>query len=696
MKSRLQTYKVNWWGCPGSIMGRPTYRVLDIQNGNYRFRFTLVTGRVLGNYVLPYWPVTSFLSISSPPAEIAHQAEVLYSKGGEKKDLILRTGDATYSHNFSNETPPWASFKVASERGWTVIKVTNEGSKSPIHMEHYASIPDGEPFIGFTARTINGESHVEGLSSKIAYEQFFNWSDFGDGRGVSYRPARGSDDADAFYAFSKGMERGFEFIPGEGCGLSYGIDPGINGWRAEFSGPEVDLGPGEDCSFDCMIRVLRNPPGRVSGCPEAPDPLDLTYRTIIPELFRSTPVETYTPTSIEDVIDRLDVPKARGLNLRATFPRSLEDLDTLSKWGCNMIIWHLDDPDHVRLMCSRAHSLGMEALLQGRGGFDNPPSFEPLKGIDLGKDGLPDSFGQDEDHYYWYPFSSLDGFSARFGKDASLATLDEKAAHLSSLFADKWRGVLRDVRTINKSGGIWFYTPTPIVANVDPLDQHEAFMGEVKKLGRNLTVFPFYYGVDYGQVEYMVRSWKRDNPGRVVFLPMRDFMAKPSQFIRAITAARRAGADGVCGFSFAVGESEPGQDWQLRSVMLGALANFPTPDLGALCLIEEPAELLEELSRSEVVIVGEEEPAEELAARIGNLLPGKVLTSLEVSSKGDRLTIELDESPCLMGDGRPRAFISMQGRRVKVGGLVNEMREPGFDLLSRFAGLARAEARKVA
>jgi hypothetical protein len=334
----------------------------------------------------------------------------------------------------------------------------------------------------------------------------------------------------------------------------------------------------------------------------------------------------------------------------------------------------------------------MEALLQGRGGFLNPPSFDPLKGLEFEGGEMPDSFGQDEDHYYWHPLKSLEGFRERFDKDPSLATLEEKATHLSSLFADKWRGVLEDARTVNGKAGVWFYTPSPIVANVDPFDMHEAFIGEASRLGTDLTVFPFYYGVDNGQVEYMIRSWKRGNPGRVVFLPMRDFMARPSQFIRAITAARRAGADGVCGFSFAVGESDPDQEWQWKSVMLGSWANFPTAELDAICCIEEPAVLLEQLSRSEVAIVGEGELQEELASRIDGLIPAGVSVVPRTSDLGGKLVVEIEDGPGPAGNNRPRGFLSINDKAVTVGGVDQRSLESGFILLTRFAELARREA----
>src|SRR3972149_5463785 len=87
-------------------------------------------------------------------------------------------------------------------------------------------------------------------------------------------------------------------------------------------------------------------------------------------------------------------------------------------------------------------------------------------------------------------------------------------------------------------------TTAPGIAHIDPLDYYDVFFRKIAELGKPLTVFPFYYGVEYNQPEYMVRRWKDAGVHRVVFLPMRGFLTRPSQFIRAITAARRGQADG--------------------------------------------------------------------------------------------------------------------------------------------------------
>ena len=105
--------------------------------------------------------------------------------------------------------------------------------------------------------------------------------------------------------------------------------------------------------------------------------------------------------------------------------------------------------------------------------------------------------------------------------------------------------MLEDVRKHAPSGGVWFYAPSPGMANVDPLDYYDIFFREIAGLGEPLTVFPFYYGIDYTQAEYMMRRWKDAGVHRAVFLPMRGFMSKPSQFVRAIhrRAPRTSGRD---------------------------------------------------------------------------------------------------------------------------------------------------------
>jgi len=702
---KVQSYRVRWWGCPGSKMGRPTYHILHLDNCAIQVRQCIVPGRPLGNYVLPYWPIRSYLSIMEPPAELAHVPRTHFSGGGGPQEVSFVIGDSTLSHKVTDRHPSWASFHLARKGPITILMMANEGSGSLVRMEHYFRTVEGQRTIRVLARTLNTtREEISDVQTRISYQQGFNWSDFGEAARGAYRPARDSGAADGFYAFSAGMERGFEFGALDGCRLSYTLDREVNGWRVDLTGPRADLGPGESSSFGYGLRLGRQTPtgmGDPDGMPTL-DPTDFHFTKVRPKGFGKAPVGHGGQVSMDQMLQDLQRPKVRGLNLKASFPRALADVDTLAEWGCNLLIMGMYRTGEVLEASRKAHSLGMQVLLQGRGSYeDGPPSFDSLKGATLDREDLPDSYGQDEDHYYWHPVRSTRDFCGDFGEPAALATQNERVAHFSRCFADKWRGVLEDVRTINSRAGIWFYTPCPGIANVDPLDYYDVFIREVAGLGKALTVFPFYYGTDYGQAEYMVRRWKMGGASSVVFLPMRDFMARPSQFVRAVTAARRGGADGACGFSFAVGESAPGEEWQWKSVMLGGWANFPTSDLGAFCCIEEPAALVEKLGTCKLTVAGAADRTEDLASRLDRLIPRGITTASKRSKSpsGDELVVVVDEAGIpdhlarFLGNmGKGRGILSMEGDLVTLQGSGRIGNSRAVDLLVRFAELAHAEA----
>jgi len=350
------------------------------------------------------------------------------------------------------------------------------------------------------------------------------------------------------------------------------------------------------------------------------------FAKLKPVEVKNAPVSEEGKITISDVILNLNKPKVRGLNLRAGLSNALADLETLKDWGCNLVITDMATPDETRKVVRRGHQYGMEMFMPGEGSYSSglPPSFDSFFKTKPGPEEYPDAYGQDEDHYYWYPVKPTINFKAEFGKIMSEASLEEKVIYWSRCFVDKWEKTLENVRAHDPNGDIWFYMPAPSVANIDPFDYYDRFFNEISKLNDFLTVLPFYYGTDYNQIEYMVRRWKAADVKRVVFLPMRWYMAKPSQFIRAITAARRGGADGSCGFNFAVVEEEPGAEWQWKSVMLAAQANFPTPELNAYCFIEEPAELLEILAKKDLVVVSDEPDEGKFVQKLRELLPGEV------------------------------------------------------------------------
>jgi hypothetical protein len=698
---KVSAYRVPWWGCPGSAMSRPDYRVLDMENGLFRIRYVLVPGRRLGNYIIPYWPVTSFLSISDPPAEIAHQAQIDYSDESGHMEDVLVAGDKSIGHRLTEDDPSWSAFHVARQGPGVFLRVANAGSQSPIRMEHYFGVTEDSPVVSVLARARNlTDRELAGVRTTIRYAQDFNWSRFSEWGDGGYRPARPTASGSAFHAFSSGMGKGFGFAPIDNCELRYLLGEG-NSWEVQMANPAVDLGVSESTSLRYSIQLTGSAPsprGTASDPPERFDPNDLDFKEIAPATVRGAPKARGHSISLRSIMKGYGRPWVRGLNLRATFPRMLDDIQTLSDWGCNLLITGMGGAEQLSQIASRAHSLEMEFFLQGKRNFtEGPPSFNGILCGELGESEKPDSFGQDEDHHYWYPVGSTRDFERYFRKPASQATLEEKATHFSRYFADKWRRVLEEAKTINPRAGVWFYTPTPGIANIDPLDCYDIFIREASAIGEKLTVFPFYYGVDFVQAEYMIRRWKEGNAGRVVFLPMRDFMVRPSQFFRAVTAARRGGADGVCGFSFKVGESSPEEVWQWKSVMLAGWANFPTPDLDALCLIEEPACLVESLATSDIALVGS--IPDGIAAKLDSLLPGDVTTCRRhPSMRKGQLAVHVGESATTRGGGIPdgqlagKGVMTMKGKDVFISGENHDEVHRALDLLLRFAELGFAEA----
>jgi len=706
----IEVYMVRWWGTEGSEMGRPIYGIIKIDNGRIEIRHGILEGRSLGDYTLPYWPVRSFLAIVNRPAELAHRGYARFSLSGEPETVSLVCGNPRYNHSLLCQKRIEEGFELATMGEADVLKVTNRGSGSPLLIEHFFVVTRGSPEVQILARATNTSGQpMRGLVLQTIYGQEFNWSDFGVGDGGSYRfvEAPGSGEVLAFFAFSSGMNRGYEFIAGEGCDLSYTLSPEMNRWEVKLSSTEVELDPDASVSFQYIVRVLDAVPSRPhrSELVPAGTLMDLPLRRIKPTTFKPAPVRSDGRVMLPQLVRNLRRPKVRGLNLRAGFPQALRDLETLRDWGCNLVIIGIGSPEQTKQIIERGHELGMEVFIQGSGSYnDGPPRFDRLYKEQLTGDQQPDSYGQDEDHYYWYGVRPERDFEADFGKPMHEATREEMVLYWSRCFADKWRGVLEEARRHNPKGGIWFYTPSPGIANVDPLDYYDIFLREVAGLGDALTVFPFYYGIEYSQAEYMVRRWKDAGARRVVFLPMRGFMTRPSQFFRAITAARRGRADGVCGFSFPVGAEMPGKSWQWKAVMLAAQANFPTPELDAYCFIEEPAELVEALAASDVDVLSDGVDVGEFILSLDGLLPGRVraVDGIPERPPQDRLYVVVGDTAVSGRDswargvrwedlGPHKGIVRMRGNIVSLHGTDAEGIANAMKLFARFAELARAE-----
>jgi len=697
--NRIDAFLVRWWGAKGSELDRPIYRVARIDNERLEVRHIIVKGRPLDDYVLPYWPIRSCLAILNRPAELAHQARVKITREGkfQRESLVAHEG-----------------FEFATIGQADVLKITNRGSGETALMEQFLVIAKGNPAIHVMARVTNtSDKPFQDVEQQIHYGQRFNWGDFAAPRGDDYVAVKPGDygEAQAFHAFSAGMNRGYEFIAGEGCHVAYTCFKEINRWRATMTGKVVTLAAGESTTMRYAIRTTDRrltQPTRGEASP-VPNPSEARFRRVTPTVLKTAPVRHEGRVMLPQIVADLKRPKIRGLNLRAGFPQALKDLDTLKAWGCNLVIIGIGKPEQTRQVIQRGHKLGMEMFVAGRGRWTKgPPRFDALYDKPLPPSQQADSHGQDEDHYYWYGHQPTRDFQADFGKPTGRATQEEKVRYMARCFADRWRGVLNTVRRHAPDGGIWFYMPSPGIAHIDALDHYDVFFREIAKLGRPLTVFPFYYGIEYNQAEYMVRRWKDAGVHRVGFLPMRGFMARPNQFIRAITAARRGQADGTCGFAFPISAEKPGNAWQWKSVMLAAQANFPTPELDAFCLIEEPAELVEALAANDFVILSGDADVSGFAKRLGELLPGRVEPSRSVpdppspaaftilvgpATKRAPNAWPVDISGLRLGGGK--GCIQMQGRTVGLFGSDAVGLGHAMALLERFAELARAERRKA-
>jgi len=698
--NRIETYHMRWWGAEGSERDRPTYTIAMLGNGRLSLRYSIVPGRPLSDYTLPYWRIASGFSIVDQPAELAHQCEAVH-----------RIGDSTEALNFV----PHSGFDLANLPDSDVFRIRNrtatspegreKGSANPLLMEYCFIVVKDSPTVQVLARFTNsGTAELHEVAPRVFYEQRFNWSDLGISKGESYLPIENPSvgSTSSFYAFSKGMRRGYEILASEGCHLVFAVEEDWNRWEVSIGKEAVDLKPGESIAYRYQIRVLRDIPRDVHPDEEmlTNKVLECDFRHILPDTFRKAPVDLIRRVSLRDLLGDLDRPKIRGLNLRGSFPQVLSDLDTLEEWGGNLAITSIGDPDQTAQLIEKGHHLGMEMFLAGMGGYtEGPPSFDPYYSEPRPKSQHADSHGQDEDHYYWNPIPPTRDFEKDFGKPMALATQEERVLYWASCYRDKWLRVLDDGRKVAAGSGVWFYTPSPGVAHVDPLDFHDLFFRKIAEIGEPLTVFPFYYGIEYNQAEYMVRRWKDAGAARVVFLPMSDFLSLPSQYFRVITAARRGGADGACGFNFYVGEEEPGKEWQWKSVLLASEANFPTSERAAYCLVEEPAELIEAMTTKAARIDLNAEGFQEEVAVIADLFPNAVAEN-EMAGILRCVVDETDALPSILHDSersnwRGKGFIDLADNVVRITGPDREALIQALALFQRYVSLARVESENL-
>ena len=720
-KNKIETYKASWWYLPTSSgksgeWGRPIYGVINIDNSKLTLRHAILEGRELGDYRLPYWPITSFVSIFCETAELAHQSSVSLKKGDKKETLSFRCGDGEYRSSSMSSKRIEEGFELSHIKDADILKVTNKGSESPILMEHFFVINNSDNNIPvFIKATNTTDQPIEDVIVQVSYTQDFNWSSFGisDSRTYQFKEAPSNGTAQNFFAFSAGMKKGFEFHQIEGCELFFTLSREYNKWNVLIQNSSTMLKPGESIEFSYNLRLIDEPLKKTSKSMffSKKELAKLEFAYIRATEVKTAPINPAERVTISDVIKDVERPKVRGLHQISCSPKGLDELAKLKDWGGNLAVTQFEDQVFTRQIIERGHKLGIEMFISGKSSFMTgiPTTFDKLFSIaNLKATEYPDYYGQDEDHYYWYPVKSTLDFETEFGKPMSQATQEEKVSYWSRSFVDKWRKTLTTVRDHDPTGNIWFYIPAPSVAFIDPFDYYDQFFSEISQLGDNLTVFPFYYGSDYNQIEYMIHKWKDAGIKRAVFLPGGPTYSKPSQFLRAITAARRGGADGACGFAFSVDEKIFDEDWRWKSVMIASQANFPTPELNAFCFIEEPAELLEALAVSDISVFSGNSNIDDFIKKVEKLLPGQVqpIKSLPEKSPqngqiyiviGDDKIFEQSEWPYDEKQqhlGSNKGVIQMVGNIIRLNGSDNIGLNNAMALFLRFADLINAEVKR--
>ena len=123
----FETHMVRWWGTEGSQQGRPIYRIARTDNGLLILHYSIVPGRVLTEYTMPYWPIRSCFALVSGPAEVAHHVFMHYTVDGQQKRL---------------EFNPRSGIERAEHDGFFFLKIRNRSIASP----EDATIPAGDEY----------------------------------------------------------------------------------------------------------------------------------------------------------------------------------------------------------------------------------------------------------------------------------------------------------------------------------------------------------------------------------------------------------------------------------------------------------------------------------------------------------------------------------------------------------------------
>jgi len=373
----IEAYRVTWWHLPGvKGWGRPTYGVINIDNGEFTLRHAILEGRELGDYRLPYYPIRSFVSVFSKSAELAHQGSVSLTQEDKKETFPFRCGDQEYNHSTVNNRRIEEGFDVAGYKNADVLKVSSKGSESPVLMEHFFMIEKDSSSIPIYIKATNTtDKTINDVVVQVSYTQDLNWSDFGADNSQNYQQIEAPDSGivKAFFAFSSGMERGYEFSQNDGCELSYKLSPDLNAWNVVIKNVPTKLEPGKSVIFSYNLCIIDKPLKRITKNNFiSKNELDLLKFTNIQLTeFKNAPVNPDERVTILDVIHNIDKPKVRGLNPRAGMPYIIENLSILKDWGCNLAIVAGGNPQVIE----HGHKLGMEMFVPGSGSFT---SGEPV------------------------------------------------------------------------------------------------------------------------------------------------------------------------------------------------------------------------------------------------------------------------------------------------------------------------------
>ena len=133
--------------------------------------------------------------------------------------------------------------------------------------------------------------------------------------------------------------------------------------------------------------------------------------------------------------------------------------------------------------------------------------------------------------------------------------------------------------------------------------------------------------------------------------------------------------------------------------MLASQANFPTIELKAYSLMEEPADLITALAVSDITVFSEDSVTNEFCRKLETLVPGQVEFHHGFPDKqpfNEQLYIVVGDNPNLddlkISDRTNKGIIQMKDKIVQINGADNEGLRNAEKLFLRFAEMAKVES----